>query len=139
MANTVQTSQRTTFLNVDLDLYSKMKLEPLASALGDDVFPLFMGRERSLWSAHLELSEQARTADEAIRRFCALIRALPPAARKLWHTAKTRDFNIGLQAGSVAEAREFKLSLPTIRCASSLNARIVITVYSFTFSPQARH
>jgi hypothetical protein len=132
MATPAQTVERTAFLNVDLDIYSKANLKPLVAALGKDVYVLHLGRERGLWSAHLELTEHPRSADVAIRRFTALILALPPAARKLWDSATTRDFNIGVQAGSKPRMWEIKFAPQTIQRVSSLKARLVITVYAAT-------
>jgi hypothetical protein len=82
----------TTFLNVDLDLYSRSNLQPLVAALGQRVFTLQVGREGQTYSAHLELSREPKTAGTA------LIHTLPKAERKLWDTANVRDFNVGVQA-----------------------------------------
>lgn len=127
-----QTVEQTTFLNVDLDIYSKTNLKPLVAALGEEVYVLHLGRERDLWSAHLELAEHPRSVDVAIRRFAALILALPPAARNLWDSATTRDFNIGVQAGSMPRLWEAKIAPQTIQRVSSLKARLVVTVYAAT-------
>lgn len=127
---TPEVRESTRFLNVDLDIYSKTHLKPLVSALGKEVFALHQGREGRLWSAHLELSDQPRSADEAIRRLSALIRSLPPEARRLWDAAKIRDFNVGVQGGWKPHARTVKLAPGTIRIASSLKARLVVTIYA---------
>jgi len=129
MRNSAQATTRARFLNVDLDLYSMKKLDGLVSALGDDVYALYAGREGRLWSAHLELAEAPRSADAAMRKFSGLVRALPPAARNLWDRARSREFNIGLQAGSVGKPLEFKLTTRTLRDVSSINARIGVTIY----------
>jgi hypothetical protein len=88
----------TEFLNVDLDLYSRSNLEPLVAALGKRVIVLYAGRHRRTYEAHLELNVAPKSADAAIRGFAALIRKLPEEPRKLWDTARTRDFSIGVQA-----------------------------------------
>lgn len=117
------------FLNVDLDIYSRTKLEPLVAAFGENVFVLYAGRERGLYSAHLELAGYCKTADAAIRSLAALVCRLPPAKRKLWNAATTRDFNIGVQSAARDRPFEMELAAPTIRLVSSLNARVVVTVY----------
>ena len=76
----------TTFLNVDLDLYSRSNLQPLVAALGQRAFTLHVGREGQTHSVHLELSREPKTADLAIRSLAALIDTLPKAERKLWDT-----------------------------------------------------
>jgi len=125
-----EANERTRFLNVDLDIYSKTNLKPLVTALGNEVLVLYSGREGRLWSAHLELPEQPQNPEGAIRRLAALIPALPPAAQRLWYAATRREFNIGVQAGSRPHAREIKLAPGTIHKVASLEARLVVTVYA---------
>lgn len=120
----------THFLNVDLDICSKCDLQPLVTALGAKVCVLFVGRFKRTYHAHLELSRITKSPDSAIRGFCALIETLPKAERGLWNGAKVRDFNIGVQAAAQPFSREFSLAAQTVRSASELRARIVLTVYA---------
>src|SRR5262245_55206088 len=60
----------TSFLNVDLDIYSRTRLEPLVSALGKNVFVLHVGWEGGRHGAHLEVSGRSDLgADRLIRYF----------------------------------------------------------------------
>jgi hypothetical protein len=120
----------TRFLNVDLDLYSRSDLKPLVTALGQRVLTLHVGREGQTYSAHLELSREPKTADFAIRTLAALIHALPKLERNLWDTAKVRDFNVGVQAALEPRSYEVALAYETIKIASELKARIVLTIYA---------
>jgi hypothetical protein len=120
----------TKFLNVDLDIYSRSDLKPLVTALGQSVLTLHVGREGQTNSAHLELSREPKTADFAIRTLAALIHALPKVERKLWDAAKVRDFNVGVQAAMEPHSYEIPLAYETIKLASELKARIVLTVYA---------
>ena len=120
----------TGFLNVDLDVYAKFSLRPLATAFGKNVVVLFAGREFDFYSTHLELARQPKNADAAIRDFAALINGLPRAKRKLWDTAAIRDFNIGVQSKGKAKPREVKLTTRTMQAVTSLKARVVVTVYA---------
>lgn len=120
----------THFINVDLDIYSRSNLEPLVTALGKRVFVLYVGRPRRTYEAHLEIAAEPKTADNAIKKFAALINSLPSPARRLWDTAKRRDFSIGVQAAMESEVVDFPLELETVRAVASLKARIVITVYA---------
>jgi len=43
------------FLNVDLDIFSKSRLEPLVAAFGDKIGVYYVGPEGSRYAAHLEL------------------------------------------------------------------------------------
>lgn len=120
----------TEFLNVDLDIYAQYDLQPLVSSFGKRVVVLHAGRERSSYVAHLELAAIAKSADSTIRRFCALIQALPKAERRLWNRAKRRDFSIGVQAGEQPNSADFAVEATTVQGAARLGARIVFTVYS---------
>lgn len=116
--------EMTTFMNVDLDIYSKSDLQPLVMAWGLTVATCYMGREGRFYSAHLELAVPPKSADTAIRRFAVLVNRLPKAERKLWDMAKVRDFNVGVQAAWEP------LSNETIGLATALKARIVFTIYA---------
>jgi len=116
-------------LNVDLDIYSRSKLDPLAAAFGQKAAVLYVGRERHLCSAHFELNWQPKTADAAIRGLAALVRGLPRTKRRLWDAAISRAFNIGIQAAG-AKPYEAKLAPGTLEVVTSLKARIVVTVYA---------
>jgi hypothetical protein len=118
------------FLNVDLDIHSRSKLKPLVNAMGKTVDVLHLGRDQGVYQAHLELPGVHRSADATIKRFCKLIQSLPPPAAKLWDKADKRGFNIGIQAAIRPHAFEIVLAPATIRIASSLNARIVVTIYA---------
>jgi len=118
------------FLNVDLDLVSRSDLQPLVTALEPATFALHVGHEKRTYSAHLELSKFPKNADAAIRGFAALIQKLSRAERKLWDTARVRDFNIGVQSALQPRAFEIKLTPDTLGIASILGARIVLTVYA---------
>ena len=120
----------TTFLNVDLELYSRSNLQPLVASLGQRVFTLHVGRDGQTYSAHLELSREPKTADLAIRSLAALIHTLPKAERKLWDTATVRTFNVGVQAAMRPHAYEVPIAYETIKIASALKARIVFTIYA---------
>ncbi len=120
----------THFLNVDLDIYAKSHLQPLVAALEKKVLVLYIGRVKRTYEAHLELSKITKTADAAIRGFCALIEALPLAERRLWNAAKARDFNVGVQAGIEPHSREFAIAAETLQAAHRLGARIIFTVYA---------
>ena len=85
------------FLNVDLDIYSASSLEPLVAAMGKRAIVLFSGKVKRTYEAHLELAKITNGADATILGFCALIRALPKAERKLWDSGKIREFSIAFR------------------------------------------
>jgi len=127
-----QRNDTTRFLNVDLDIYSISDLQPLVTALGDSVSGLYVGRTRRTYEAHLEVAFDPRrhTPDAIIRRFAALIDALPRAPRKLWDSAKIKEFNIGVQAAGQPNSWETQLSTEAVEAAARVQARIGLTIYS---------
>ena len=127
---TMKTYKRTVFLNVDLDLRSRLSLEPFVSALGDQVNVMYSGRHKGIYEAHLELNKMVKNPDIAIHGFNVLIRKLPPRIRTLWDTAIARDFNVGIQGGMHPFSFELPLARKTLEIASRMKARIVITVYA---------
>jgi hypothetical protein len=130
------TEELTHFLNVDLDIYSKYDLQPLVTAMGDKIFVLHVGRHKRTYRAHLELagSRLSESPDSIISQFCALIGTVPRAAAEVWDAAKVRDFNIGVQGGTQPNSFEIALAPETVRAASEVNARIVLTVYASGFA-----
>jgi hypothetical protein len=120
----------TYFLNVDLDVFARSPLEPLAAAFGSKVISLYVGRDGKHFRAHFELSAYSRkNADALIADFVKLVKGLPRAARLAWNRAYRRDFNIGIQAGFTPASFEIALNAGTLRLVSSVNARVVVTVY----------
>jgi len=120
---------RAAFLNVDLDITSRAPLDTVARAFAPNAFALFVGAEGRHHTAHLELRRQPSSADAAIARFVALVRRLPPGARRGWDAARRREFNIGIQAAPEPARHEFRLALATLRDADSVGASIAVTVY----------
>jgi hypothetical protein len=132
-------AEQTEFLNVDLDVVSRVSLEPLVAALGDRVIVLHIGREGRRHSAHLEAGGSAykMDADRRVRRLVALVKSLPAAARALWNKAESREFNVGIQAGLRPRASEFRLRSETLAAVASVRGQVVITVYAPVGAPRA--
>jgi hypothetical protein len=123
-------NSETTFLNVDLDMSAKSDLQPLVSALGRRVIPLYVGRDRRRYVAHLELANQPKNPDQAIREFDCLIHSLPKKLQSLWASAKVLDFNVGVQAADTPHSYALPFSRETIEAVSALRGRIVLTIYA---------
>ena len=126
----VENDARTTFLNVDLDLWSATSLDPLIHALGRRVIVLHAGKEGRRYRAHLELAAMARDADRVIHRFVTLVDGLPRAARASWNRAQSREFNIGIQAAAKPHQYDVGLRPETVRAMARINARLGVTVYA---------
>ena len=129
--NSRSDEDETTFLNVDLDIRSRARLEPLVAAFGDRVVVLHVGPEGKGHGAHLELANSyGKDANALIRALIALVRKLPKAGRKLWKQAQSREFNIGIDAGVKPFSYELRLDSETLDSVASVGGRVVFTVYA---------
>jgi hypothetical protein len=87
------------FLNVDLDISSKFDLQPLVAEMGQKVSLSYVGLESRTYRAHMDLAiGNPKSPESAILQYCKVVQELPPEARDLWNTAKTRTFDIGIEA-----------------------------------------
>jgi len=120
----------THFLNVDIDVLSRSRLEPLVEALKPRIFVHYVGPEGQIQGAHFSLDRShGKTADILVRQLAQLIGALSGTPLRLWNSARTRDFNIGIQSGLSPICHELGLEPRTIALVSALNGRIVFTTY----------
>jgi hypothetical protein len=122
----------THYINVDLDIQSATALDGLVRAMGDDVSVLYVGGASRQFEAHLELTSlyASTTADRAIVRFIKLIERLPHRDRKTWDRARSREFNIGIQAGLQPHGFELRVQPRTIEAIATIKATLVVTVYA---------
>jgi hypothetical protein len=118
------------FLNVALEVFSKSDLKPLATALGSKIHIRFLGTEFRLFKAYVDLVLQPKTPEIGILRFCKLIKQLPPSARDLWDSAKSRSFDIGIEAPKRGNHYWSAVGSKAIRAAAEVGAQIAITVYA---------
>ena len=119
------------FMNVDLDVLSGSPLEPLATAFGKAVSVLYVGREGRLYGAHFELADSyEKDADALMQEFVDLVRGLPPSVRKLWNSAKSRNFNVGIQSALKPVCHELRLTAETLEAVARVRGSVVITTYA---------
>jgi hypothetical protein len=104
-------------------------LNRLIAAFGKKVIVLHAGLIKRIHHARLELAGQVTTPDAAIRRLNTLAESLPVGPRKIWNSALERTLDIGIQAGQLPYAAEFRLAEETIKAIAAVNVRIVVTVY----------
>lgn len=121
----------THFLNVDLDVFSKTPLDPLADAFGAKVVVLHSGKRGRRYSAHFEVGEYVRNphADRLIGRLVHLVKRLPRSARRLWNNADVREFNIGIEAAKTSPVFELRLRPETVAAVAGVRGRIAVTIY----------
>ncbi len=135
----MQDEEETHFLNVDVDVWSTTSLQPLVDALGKRVFVHYAGPEGKKQGAHFTLAKSyGKDADALIRRLATLITELPPAARKLWDHAVSREFNVGVQGGLTPRSHEIAVDGETLKLLAKVRGRIVITIYGAQTDRPAR-
>ena len=117
------------FLNVDLEVFSKTDLQSLVAALGSKVHVHYLGMEFGLFKAYLDLAVQPKTPELGILRYCKLIQKLPPTARAAWNAAKSRSFDIGIEAPKRGSHYWVAVGSDAVRAASEVGAQIAISVY----------
>lgn len=120
----------THFLNVDLDIYSRVDLRPLLDGFGRKVHVLYAGKVKGKFQAHLEVAKHTTDADTTIRTFCKFVEALPVDVRRLWNKTTVRSFSIGIQAGTHPNSSDFVVGPKAVKAVSNVGAQIVCTVYA---------
>ncbi len=118
------------FLNVDLDIESKLPLRPLARELGDRVCVMFSGRMRHRHCLYLETGGAEKSQDATINALCALIEGLLTAGKRAWDAAEKREFDIGYETRlSSQRAHRFRIRPNTLRRVGMLRASVAVTLY----------
>lgn len=125
-------SERTHYLNVDLDILAPVPLDDLVRGFGDAALILYVGGARRKYEAHVELasSRMSSSADHTIIALARLVQRLPPRHRKVWNSAKLREFNIGIQAGFEPHGFELHLQQRTVDAISAVQGTLAVTVYA---------
>ena len=121
----------THYVNVDLDVYAAVPLDGFVQALGKQASVLYVGGARRRYEAHVELalSHGALSADDTIVGLIRIIRRLPPAHRKIWDSARRREFNVGIEAGLEPHGFELRLPARTLKAIADVRGVLVVTVY----------
>lgn len=140
------------FINVDLEVWSRTDLAPLAAAVESKALTLYACRVGRRFLVALEAKSRRLTDPErTIRILLRLIDSLPRAARRAWKEASARVFDIGFDGGTPVRLEErpkgsgrwfparggdaaircqASLSPDLLRAVARVNATIVITVYA---------
>ena len=118
------------FLNVDLDIESTVPLRSLAREFGNRVSIMYSGRMNGRYCLFVEIAAMYKTPDKTIHALCALIESLSPKGRRLWNTAKRREFDVGFETRlSSNRANRCSIDAATLRRATELGASVAVTLY----------
>ena len=137
MNRTVKNSSRLTcempthYINVDLDIYSRVSLKGLVDAMGEKASVLGIFGEGRKHEVHVSWrSSHGMSVDQTIIGLTRLVKRLPPRYRKVWDSAKSREFNIGIEAGLKPHSFELRLAQRTVDALREVGGTFVITVYA---------
>ena len=134
-----QDQEETHFLNVDVDVWSKARLEPLIAAFGRRIGIHYVGDDGKECAAHFSLAySYGKNADTLTRELATLVTKLPRAARRLWDNARVKDFNIAIQAGIKPHSHEVAIKQKTVALVVRVGGRVVITTYAAEIAPRKR-
>jgi len=126
----------TQFLAVDLEIVSRRQIDQLAPAFGANV-----GINRNVKVGKdyvLLLSTGGKTPfsedfnkmiNQTILMQVKLVHKLPEVARKQWDDARTKTFDIGIQAGGKPHVFEVRLTKQTTSAVSAVGGSIQFTIY----------
>ena len=126
----------TTFLNVDLEVWSTQRLTALVEAFGE--INLFEGAIGRKYMASFEAATSATSVDAIVRALVKRVRALRGPALALWNGASRRSFNIGIQAGEEPFSFELALAPATVKAIEEIRGGVVVTVYGARVTPEVK-
>jgi hypothetical protein len=118
------------FMNVALEIFSKSDLKPVAEAFGSNVTVFYLGKEFGLFKAYFYPGwPQSNTPETGIFRYCKLIKKLPKKERKLWDSAKSRSFDLGFEGPKKGRYYWGAVGADAVHAAAEVGAQIAITIY----------
>jgi hypothetical protein len=129
------------FLNVDLEIGAPTRtaLAPLLEELRDRLFEMHVGRIRSLYRAHYEISGcSPTTADATLSALADVIETLKPAARRAWKRTTMREFNVGVELEEGVKNVELAIRPKTVQRVAKLGGSIAFTAYQVAAMTRAK-
>jgi len=117
------------FRNVDLEIRSASKLNPISTAMGTRVIVLYSGplpQKRHFLA--LESSTQFKGPEETIDALCDVVESMPPSARRIWDRSH-RKFHVGYELRSSELMSQFSLNSDILGRISKLGATLAVTYY----------
>ena len=139
-ANPARATEPTQFLSVDLELEgAAATLEMVAAELSGSLFVLHHEvRGRRARIHYQVISARLATPEATLRSLCRIVERLRSPARRAWQSLRTRDLNVGIQAGRQPHFVEYPITPETLSRVAALGARVVLTVYAPFPRPRIR-
>jgi hypothetical protein len=130
----------TQFLAVDLEIVSRRQVDRLAPAFGANVG---INRNEKVGKDHVLLLSTGgkmpfsedfnKMINQTILMQVKLVHKLPEVVRKQWDAARTKTFDIGIQAGGRPHVFEVRLTKQTISAVSAIGGSIQFTIYGAVY------
>lgn len=127
------------FINLDLELYSKKDLTLLHNELKDKAFILYndfieyKAEKYYLLSLESNLDYDNINSIDAIEKLtldlCTLITSSSPKSRQLWDNCEEKIFNYGYESGLKPFPFSNQLSALAIKKIASLDGSVKVTIY----------
>lgn len=129
------------FLNVDLEIGAPTRkaIAPLLDELRVRLWEMHVGRIRSLYRAHYELSGCGLTsANATIDALVEILETLEPASRRAWNRTTMRELNVGVELERGVRNIELSIRPATLRRVVALGGTIAFTAYQVAAMSRAR-
>ena len=118
------------FLNVDLEINSRSKLELLEVGLSKVAHALYSAPLRKgIYLLSLECNRYPKNADSGILALCDAVDELGRAERRLWDRALSRKFDVGYSFEAGVRLVQAALRPETLKRVVALRATVAFSCY----------
>ncbi len=118
------------FMNVDLEIVSRSKLDVLEAGFSKVAHALYSAPLRKgIYLLSLECNRYPRNADSGILVLCDAVDELGRAERRLWNRALSRTFDVGYGFESGVRLVRATLRPETLERVAALRAAVAFSCY----------
>lgn len=127
----MKTKRPVGFLNVDLEILSRSKLDAIESGMNGLAHALYCGPvgKKGIFLLSLGSEKESKNADAAILDLCAAVERLGKGERRLWEGALSRTFDVGYSLEPGARMVQVTLRPETVARVIALGATIAFSCY----------
>ncbi len=115
------------FLNIDLDIESKVDISPIVEEFGDRVSVHRNELYEGQYCASFETGYMKE--NEIIEEYVSLIEKLSPRSKVIWDNCSKREFDFGYESGETPNNFHSKISAKSVNSLAKVGGSIVITIY----------
>jgi hypothetical protein len=115
------------FLNIDLDIESKVDISPIVDEFGDRVSVHRNEHYEGQYCVSFENGYMKE--NEIIEEYVSLVDGLSPRSKKIWDSCSKREFDFGYNSGETPNNFHSKISANSINSLAKVGGSVVITIY----------